>query len=124
MKTIVVLALLAISLVAVIAEIGFTRTNGSVPSVEATHQSAVVILGCGPAKGKPTYLVEAYSGSAEAPALGGVISLEDPCAQALKILTNQDFNLVGVGTGAFSDGDGFLYTLMIGDVTHVKDDDE
>ena len=124
MKTIVVLALLAISLVAVIAEIGFTRTNGSVPSVEATHQSAVVILGCGPAEDDPTYLVEAYSGSAEAPDLGGVISLMDSCAQALMLLTNRDFNLVGVGTGEFSYGDGFLYTLMIGDITHVKDDDE
>ena len=124
MKTIVVMALLAISLVAVIAEIGFTRTNGSGPSVEATHQSAVVILGCGPAEGDPTYLVEAYSGSAGAPALGRVISLKDPCAQALMLLTNQDFNLVGVGSGAFSHGDGFLYTLMIGDATHVKADDD
>ena len=124
MKTIVVMALLAISLVAVIAEIGFTRTNGSAPSVEATHQSAVVILGCGPAEGDPTYLVEAYSVSAEAPGVGRVMSLGDPCAQALMLLKNQDFNLVGVGTGAFSYGDGFLYTLMTGDVAHVKDDDD
>ena len=124
MKTIVVMALLAISLVAVIAEIGFTRTNGSAPSVEATHQSAVVILGCGPAEGDPTYLVEAYSVSKEAPALVRLMSLEDPCAQALQLLTKKEFKLVGLGPGAFSHGDGFIYTLMTGDLAHVHDDDE
>ncbi len=125
MKTIVAMVLLAISLVAVFAVIGITRMNSSVPSVEATHQSAVVILGCGPTKDHSTYIVESYSGSAAAPPVGGSVTIGAPCAQALAALTDQGINVVGKANGVFTHGDGFLYTLIIKNSPHgISDSDD
>ena len=119
MKTIVAMALLAISLVAVSAVIGIPRMNSSVPSVEATHQTAVVILTCGPNKDHSTYLVEGYSGSAAAPVSGGSVTIGKPCTQALVTLTDQELNVVGTASG---DGDGVLYTLINKNVPHDNDE--
>ncbi len=122
MKTIVAMALLAISLVAVSAAIGIPRMNSSVPSVEAVHQTAVVILGCGQTKDHSTYIVESYSGSAAAPPVGGSVTIGGPCTQALAALTDQGLNVVGEASGAFTHGDGLLYTLIIENLLHVTDD--
>ncbi len=123
MKTIVAMALLAISLVAVSAAIGIPRMNSSAPSVEATHQIAVVILGCGPTKDHSTYIVESYSGSAAAPPVGGSATIGGPCIQALAALTDQGLNVVGKVSGAFKYGDGLLYTLIIKNSPHANVDD-
>ena len=118
MKTIVVMALLSISLVAVIALIGISRMN-SVPTIEATHQTAVVILGCGPA---PTFLVEVYNGSTEAQALGRAVSIGDPCTRALVDLTDQGYSVVGMAGRTSTNGDGFFHTLIFEDIPHVGDE--
>ncbi len=125
MEKIVVMALLSISLVAVVAVIGITRMNSSVPTAEATHQTGVVILGCGPASAQvnPTFRVEVYSRSSAAPALGSVVSLEDFCPQALAVLTDQGFTVAGMVSRASTLGDGFLYTLIFEDIPHDKSDD-
>ena len=119
-----VMALLSISLVGVIAVIGVTRMNSSVSTAEATHQTGVVILGCGPAKAEvnPTFLVEAYTGSAVAPRAGSLVSLEDSCAQALVALTDQGYSVIGMVGRESTNGDGFLYTLISEDIPHVKND--
>ena len=122
MKTNVALALLAISLVAVIAVVGIPKMNSSVPSAEATHLTAVVILGCGPTEDLSTYLVEGYSGSAAAPVLGSVVTIGDPCTQAIVALMDQGLNVVGKASGAFVHGYGLLYTLILDNIPHVKDD--
>lgn len=125
MKKIVVMALISISLVAVIAVIGITRMNSSVPTAEATHLTAVVILGCGPAAAEdnPTFLVEIYNGSAAASTLGRVVSIEDPCTRALVALTDQGYSVVGMVGRASTYGDGFLYTLIFEDIPHLKGED-
>ena len=123
MKTIVAMALLAIALVAVSAVIGIPRMNSSVPSVEAIHQSAVVILGCGPTKDHSTYIVESYSGSAAAPPVGGSVTIGGPCTQALAALTDQGLNVVGKANGVFTHGDGFLYTLISNNSPHGSSDE-
>ena len=120
---IVVMTLLSISLIATIGTIGISRMNVNVPSVEATHQTAVVILGCGPAEDGSTYLVEAYGASGNAPALGQVADIEDSCAQALADLMRKDFTVMGIESGAFTHGHGPLYTLTILSIPHVRDDD-
>ena len=119
----VVIGLLSISLIATIGAIGISRMNVNVPSAEATHQTAVVILGCGPVEDGSTYLVEAYSASANAPALGRVADIEDSCAQALADFMHEDFTVMGIDSGAFTHGHGALYTLSIASITHVIDDD-
>jgi len=121
MKTIVVMALLSISLVAVIALIGISRMN-SVPTIEATHQTAVLILGCGPAEDNPTFLVEVYDGSTEAQALGRVVSIGDPCTRALVDLTDQGYSVVGMAGRTSTNGDGFFHTLIFEDIPHVRDE--
>ena len=123
MKTIVAMALLAISLVAVSAAIGIPRMNSSAPSVEATHQTAVVILGCGQTKDHSTYIVESYSGSAAAPPVGGSVTIGGPCTKALAALTDQGLNVVGEASGVFTHGDGLLYTLINKNSPHAKLDD-
>ena len=117
MKT-VALALLAISLVGVIAVIGIPRMNSSVPSAEAIHRAAAVILGCGPTKEHSTYIVESYSGSVSAPP----VTIGEPCTQVLAALTNQGLNVVGEVNGAFTHGDGPLYTLISESITHLADE--
>ena len=125
MKKIVVMALISISLVAVIAVIGISRMNSGVPLAEATHQATVVILGCGPAEAEDhsNYLVEGYSGSEKAPALGTIVSMEDSCAQALVALGNNGFSVEGKASGAFTHGDGFSYTLRKENIRHVTSDE-
>jgi len=122
MKTIVVMALLSISLVAVIALIGISSVNSSVPTIEATHQTAVVILGCGPAEDNPTFLVEVYNGSTQA--LGRVVSIGDPCTRALADLTNQGYSVVGMAGRTSTNGDGFFHTLIFEDIPHIFRRDE
>ncbi len=123
MKRIIALAVLAITLVAVSAVIGIPRMNSSVPSVEATHQSAAVILGCGPTKDHSTYIVESYSGSAAAPPVGGSATIGGPCTQALAALTDQGLNVVGKASGVFTHGDGLLYTLINKSSSHAPNDE-
>ena len=123
MKTIVVMALLSISLVAVIALIGISSVNSSVPTIEATHQTAVVILGCGPAEDNPTFLVEVYNGSTDAQALGRVVSIGDPCTRALVDLTDQGYSVVGMAGRTSTNGDGFFHTLIFEDFPHFRGDE-
>lgn len=112
MKRIIALAVLAISLVAVSAVIGIPRMNSSVPSAEATHLTAVIILGCGPTKDHSTYVVERYNGSVAAPASVTGVTIGETCTEALVALTDQGMNFVGKASGAFTHGDGLLYTLI------------
>ena len=120
MRTSLVIAL-SICLLALVGSIGISRIN-TVPSAEATHESAIVILGCGPTANGFSYQVEAYSASTEAPDLREAVRDEESCAQVLVDLMEEDFGLMGIESGAFTNGLGPIYTLAQAS-PHVEDDD-
>ena len=67
------------------------------PQVERRHGGVEIS-----AKDNPAFLVEVYSGSAAASALGRVVSIGDPCTRALVDLTDQGYSVVGRGAGIYA----------------------